>query len=82
MLYTHVVGLLLPLLSTTTKAEDQMESRLLLDVVIAQRAAIHKLLASENETLLIGRDTAYPSACEGKITEQRRLTPPYPEFWP
>ena len=29
---THIVGLLLPLLAATTEAEDQVESRLLLDV--------------------------------------------------
>lgn len=34
-----------------------MESRFLLDVVIAQSAAILKLLSGENETLLVGRDT-------------------------
>ena len=33
-----------------------MESRLLLDVVVAKGAAVLKLLASENEALLIGRD--------------------------
>lgn len=40
-------------LHTTTKAEDKVKSRLLLDVVVAQGAAILKLLASEDETLLI-----------------------------
>ena len=34
-----------------------MESRLLLDVVVAKGAAVLELLASENEALLIGRDT-------------------------
>lgn len=33
-----------------------MESRLLLDVVIAQSAAVFQLLPSENETLLIRRN--------------------------
>ena len=33
-----------------------MESRLLLDVVVAKGAAVLELLASENEALLIGRD--------------------------
>ena len=33
-----------------------MKSRLLLDVVITQRASILKLLPREDETLLIGRD--------------------------
>ena len=34
-----------------------MESRLLLDVVIRKSSAVLELLASENESLLIGRDT-------------------------
>jgi hypothetical protein len=33
-----------------------MESRLLLDVVVGQRAAVLQLLAGEDQTLLIGRD--------------------------
>lgn len=44
-------------LLTSTKTEHQMESRLLLDVVVAQRTAILQLLTSENESLLVGWDT-------------------------
>ena len=51
---THGVGLFLTLLSTTTETEDQVEGRLLLDVVVAEGAAILKLLACENQTLLVG----------------------------
>lgn len=48
------VHLLLPLLGhTTTQAEDQVEGRLLLDVVIGEGAAIFKLLSGEDETLLV-----------------------------
>lgn len=48
------VHLLLPLLGhTTTQAEDQVEGRLLLDVVIGEGAAILKLLSGEDETLLV-----------------------------
>ena len=50
-------GLLLTLLATTTEAEDEMEGRLLLNVVVGQRASVFKLLAREDQTLLIGRDT-------------------------
>ena len=39
-----------------TKAQHQVESRLLLDVVIAQSAAVLELLASKDEALLVGRD--------------------------
>jgi len=34
-----------------------VESRLLLDVIVGEGAAIFKLLAGEDESLLVGRDT-------------------------
>ena len=37
----------------TTQAQDQVESRLLLDVVIRERTAIFELLAGKDESLLI-----------------------------
>ena len=43
-------------LHATAETEDEMERGLLLDVVVAKSAAILKLLSSENEALLIGRD--------------------------
>ena len=51
------VVLLLALLAATTQTQHEVERRLLLDVVVAQRATILKLLASEDETLLVGRDS-------------------------
>ena len=51
------VDLLLSLLGTTTKAEDQVESGLLLDVVVRKGAAILKLLTSKDKALLIRGDT-------------------------
>ena len=42
---------------TTTQTEDQMQSRFLLDVVIAQGAAIFELFSGKDETLLIRGDT-------------------------
>jgi uncharacterized protein with ATP-grasp and redox domains len=44
-------------LHTTTKAEDQMKGRLLLDVVISKGAAVFELLTSENQSLLVRGDT-------------------------
>ena len=44
-------------LHTTTETEDEMESGLLLDVVVGEGAAVLKLLSSEDEALLIGRNT-------------------------
>ena len=43
-------------LLATTETEHQVESGLLLDVVVCQGAAILKLLASEDETLLVRGD--------------------------
>lgn len=50
------VNLLLTLLTTTTKTEDQVESGLLLNVVVRKSTAILKLLTSEDQTLLVGGD--------------------------
>jgi len=44
-------------LHTTAESEDQVKSRLLLDVVVTQGSSVLKLLAGEDESLLIGRDT-------------------------
>ena len=41
---------------SATKAEDKVEGRLLLDVVVRESAAVLELLAGEDETLLIGGD--------------------------
>jgi hypothetical protein len=43
-------------LHTTTQAEHQVEGGLLLDVVVRQGAAILKLLASKDQTLLVRGD--------------------------
>ncbi|KAK1588981.1 hypothetical protein Q3G72_029224 [Acer saccharum] len=51
------VGLLLRLLSTTAKAEHQVESGLLLDVIVGQTAVVLELLAGEDEALLVRRDS-------------------------
>ncbi|UKZ67490.1 uncharacterized protein TrAtP1_013358 [Trichoderma atroviride] len=47
------VDLLLSLLATTTQAQDQVEGGLLLDVVVAQGAAILELLTSKDQSLLV-----------------------------
>jgi hypothetical protein len=41
---------------TTTKTQDQVEGRLLLNVVVTESASILELLSSENQSLLIRRD--------------------------
>lgn len=51
------VDLLLALLGTAAQAQDQVQRRLLLDVVVRERAAILELLAGEDQTLLIRGDT-------------------------
>lgn len=42
---------------STAKTEHEMESRLLLNVVIRKCTTVFKLLAGEDETLLVGWDT-------------------------
>jgi hypothetical protein len=44
-------------LHATTESEDQVEGGLLLDVVVRKSATILELLASKDESLLIGRNT-------------------------
>ena len=44
---------------TTTKAKDQVEGRLLLDVVVGEGAAILQLLAGKDQTLLIWWDSFF-----------------------
>jgi hypothetical protein len=43
-------------LHTTTKAEDEMKSGLLLNVVVGEGSAILKLLASKDQALLVRRN--------------------------
>lgn len=44
---------------TTTETEDQVECRLLLNVVVTQRAAVFQLLSSEDQTLLVWRNSFF-----------------------
>ena len=61
VLVTNLLGLgvdlLLSLLSTTTQTKHQVKSGLLLNVVVRESAAILELLAGEDQTLLIRRNT-------------------------
>jgi len=50
------VDLLLALLAAAAQTEHEVQRRLLLDVVVRERAAILKLLAREDQALLVGRD--------------------------
>jgi len=50
------VNLLLALLTTTTKAEDEMEGALLLDVVVRKGTTVFELFSSEDQALLIWGD--------------------------
>merc|ERR1712055_908217 len=60
MLVLNLLGggviLLLALLAATTKAEDQVQGGLFLDVVVGQSAAILQLLAGKDQSLLIWGD--------------------------
>jgi hypothetical protein len=44
-------------LHTTSKSEDQVKSGFLLNVVVRKGSAVFELFASEDESLLIGRDS-------------------------
>jgi hypothetical protein len=50
------LSLVLSLLGTTAQAKHQVQSRLLLDVVVGKGAAVLELFASEDQALLVGRD--------------------------
>ena len=43
--------------TTTSESEDEMEGGLLLDVVVGKSSAVFELLAGEDKSLLIRRDT-------------------------
>jgi hypothetical protein len=49
--------LLLPSLLSTSQPENQVQSRLLLDVVVAQGSSIFQLLTSKDKSLLVWWDT-------------------------
>jgi len=55
LLWLRVV-LFLAFLASSTKSQDEMKSRFLLDIVVAESAPIFELLSSEDKTLLIGGD--------------------------
>lgn len=44
-------------LHTTTQAENKVQSRLLLDVVVRESTSILQLLAGEDQALLVRRNT-------------------------
>jgi len=66
------VRLLLLLLSSSQKPQHQMESRLLLDVVVSQSTSILQLLAGENQSLLVRRN-AYNTSIPPKLRYEAYL---------
>lgn len=50
------VNLLLALLTTSTETKDQVQGRLLLDVIVGESAAVLELLSGEDEALLVRWD--------------------------
>jgi len=46
-------------LHAATQTKDEMKSRLLLNVIVGEGAAILELFAGEDKTLLVGRDTLF-----------------------
>ena len=82
MRITYVVGLLLALLSTTTKTEDQVEGGLLLNVVVAESATIFELLAGEDQSLLVGWDSIVFWSDKRIRSIECERTPPCLGSWP
>ena len=72
------VNLLLALLGAASEAKDEMEGRLFLDVVVGEGTAVFELLASEDQTLLVGRNSFLVlcgmSVMAGKIYEPELRT--------
>ena len=56
-------------LHTSSKSEDQVESGFLLDVVVREGSSILELLSSEDESLLIWRNTFFILDLGPKITK-------------
>ena len=50
---------MLSLGGTSTESEHQVKGRLLLNVVVREGSAVFKLFASEDEALLVGRNTLF-----------------------
>ena len=68
-----VVHLLLALLGTTSEAQDEMQSGLLLDVVIRESSAILELLAGKNQSLLVGWDAFLVWASSQQCASENEL---------
>ena len=58
-----------------------MKGALFLDVVVGQSPSILELLPSEDETLLIRRDSKWMVNTLLGARRQGRPTPPYPGSW-
>ena len=71
-------------LHASAKTKDEVKGALLLDVVVGKGTAILELLASEDKTLLIRRDSAHPVADERHAIDVKvaLLTLPCPESSP
>jgi hypothetical protein len=65
--------------------EDQVKSRLFLDVVVTQSTAILELFTSEDESLLVrGNTVGANTVCQpfAPCERRRQRTLPCPGFWP
>ena len=58
--YTFIILLIsFILFDSTSQAQYQVQGRLFLDVVVGQRSSVFELLAREDESLLVRRDTLF-----------------------
>ena len=61
------------LLASAAQAQHEVQRALLLDVVVAERAAVLELLAGEYEALLVGRNAFFVLAkymCTAQVNER------------
>ncbi len=69
-------------LHPSAQTQHQVKRGLLLDVIVRKGTSIFELLPGEDQTLLIGRDSARAMSHEQCGLVEVPLTPPYLESWP
>jgi len=59
LLTHHGAQIFVPSSVSSSQSKDQMKSAFFLDIVVREGSAVFQLLSSENESLLIRRDTLF-----------------------
>jgi hypothetical protein len=70
-------------LHAAAETEHEVKGRLLLDVIVGERATVLELLSGEDEALLVGRDAARDGSVScSLVSSEAERTPPCPGSWP